>query len=106
MTDYLSKARQGRILALSLHQSGAVMFFPEDTVEAEEMKTERPMMEPRNVVTQMTKPMFVRSVSVTAGAPITAPHPEEVANTPFLLTEAHAVEDEDQVLKDVLRHVA
>ncbi|WP_434289532.1 hypothetical protein [Celeribacter sp. SCSIO 80788] len=89
MTDYFAKARKGRIIALNLYQSGAVMFFPEEFGEI--VSTERSTS--RHVVTQMSKPMFVRSVSVQSGALIEAPRPEKVANAPFVLTEEHAVEN-------------
>jgi hypothetical protein len=89
MTDYIAKARQGRIIALNLCQNGAVMFFPEEMDEI--VTTECPTS--RQAMTRISKPMFVRSASVQSGTPIEAPHPEEVANVPFVLTEEHAVEN-------------
>ncbi|MBW6416470.1 hypothetical protein [Celeribacter sp. PS-C1] len=101
MTDYFEKARQGRIIALNLHQSGAVMFFPEDMEDA--AMTARPSS--HHIITQVSKPMFVRSASITSGAMIDAPRLENVANTPLVLTEEHAVSAEDAV-ENVLHLVA
>ncbi|WP_417263415.1 hypothetical protein [Celeribacter sp.] len=101
MTDYLAKARQGRIIALNLHQSGAVMFFPEELDEP--VATARPSS--HHIITQVSKPMFVRSASVTSGAMIDVPRMEDVANTPLILTEEHAVSAEGAV-ENVLRLVA
>ncbi|MCA0042264.1 hypothetical protein [Celeribacter litoreus] len=59
MTDYAEKAREGRAVALSLQESGGVVFFPEgfdDHIHC-------PVETTRRVVTQMSKPLFVRSES-------------------------------------------
>lgn len=89
MTDYIAKARAGRVIALNMCQSGTVMFFPEEMTGS--ATVERPAN--RHVMTQMRKPMFVRSASMHAQAAIKTPELEEVANAPFVLTEEHAVED-------------
>eukprot|EP00163_Fabomonas_tropica_P030612 TRINITY_DN7006_c0_g1_i1.p1 TRINITY_DN7006_c0_g1~~TRINITY_DN7006_c0_g1_i1.p1 ORF type:complete len:144 (-),score=10.73 TRINITY_DN7006_c0_g1_i1:22-453(-) len=100
MICYFDKARQGRTIALSLHQNGAVMFFPEE-IEAMEL-SDRPAI--RQAITQMSKPMFVRSSSVETGAMIGTPRAENSADVPYLLTNALAVEDD--TIETVLRLVA
>ena len=85
MTDYIAKARAGRTLAINIHRSGAVMFFPEDIVEVAPVAT-------RQIVTSMVKPMFVRSAALHPSAEVKAPSMDQVANAqPFVLTEEHAV---------------
>lgn len=100
MICYFDKARQGRTIALNLHQNGAVMFFPEE-IEAMEL-SDRPAI--RQAITQMSKPMFVRSSSVETGAMIGTPRAENSADVPYLLTNALAVEDD--TIETVLRLVA
>ncbi|GAA3860045.1 hypothetical protein [Celeribacter arenosi] len=78
MTDYIAKARSNRVIALSHHQSGAVMFFPQD------MSEERTGA--RQLITRMSKPMFVRSTAITASSRVTAPDMENVANEPYQLS--------------------
>ncbi|AJE45239.1 hypothetical protein [Celeribacter indicus] len=81
MIDYFAKAREGRIAALDLHRSGAVMFFPEGMDDA----PARPAIAPRELIAQVNKPMFLRSASVTGSAVRDLPEP--AANGPLLLTE-------------------
>ena len=84
MTDFIAKARAGRIIAINAHNSGAVMFFPEDIVET---KVER-----RQIVATMVKPMFVRSAALHPSGQVKAPPMDQVANAqPYVLTDEHAV---------------
>ncbi|SDF67936.1 hypothetical protein SAMN04488117_106126 [Celeribacter baekdonensis] len=100
MTRYFDKARQGRTIALNLHQSGAVMFFPEE-IEAMDL-SERPVI--RQTITQMSKPMFVRSSSVETGAKIGTAQAGNSGDAPYLLTNALALNDD--TIETVLQLVA
>ncbi len=91
MTDYFAKARKGRIIALNLHQSGAVMFFPEDMEEP--VASARPDAE--QIMTQRSKAMFVRSDATQA----------EAANVPCVPTDGRVAHDAGAVA-NVLRLVA
>lgn len=83
MTDFRAKARRGRIIALQLHQANTVIFFPEEP--------EHDVTPIRRTVSAMSKPMFVRSSTLTTDMIARAPEPETVANGPLVLTEAQLV---------------
>lgn len=89
MTDYLAKARQGRVVALNQSRSGSEMFFPEEMGES--LNDER--LSRRRAMSTMSKPMFVRSSSVRMGAIANASRTGEVANDPLVLTAEYAVEN-------------
>ncbi|WP_417250418.1 hypothetical protein [Celeribacter sp.] len=83
MTDFIAKARANRVIALKLHKSGTVMFFPDDIPE---VGTSRK-------VTHISKPMFVRSQSLRDAAIVATPAKEAVANLadePLVLGREHA----------------
>lgn len=95
MIDFIAKARENRIIALSLHTNGSVMFFPEEDSVHSEMQAGSPSRS----VTHVSKPMFVRSEAMKTSALIDTPHQDFVANdmaasaSPdvFVLTEEHAI---------------
>lgn len=89
MTDFIAKARAGRTIALESHRLRAVMFFPEET--------EVSAAPERRTVSEISKPMFVRSVRVRTDMIAKAPAPETVANAPLLLTEAQKVPVDDMI---------
>lgn len=91
MTDFIAKARAGRVIALEYHRSGAVMFFPEELEDT--------VVTSRRRVTHVGKPMFVRSSAMDMGTSYVAPRPEQAANAPLQLRE-------DQLVENVMRRAA
>mgnify|MGYP001079872819 CR=1 FL=1 len=91
MNDFIAKARENRIVALSLHRNGTMMFFPETDIDPQGNMSE---LETRRAMMQVSKPMFVRSQSLAGSAIVAAPDHATVANAPnepFVLTQELAV---------------
>jgi hypothetical protein len=97
MIDFIAKARENRIIALSLHTNGSVMFFPEEDFAPSQMQVGAS----RRSVTHVSKPMFVRSEALKTSALIQKPNQDLVANDMaasapsdvFVLTEEHAISE-------------
>ncbi|RPE63134.1 hypothetical protein EDD53_2731 [Pacificibacter maritimus] len=100
MNDFIAKARQNRLRALSSHTNGSDMFFPDSATNSASRSSQR-------IDARMTKPMFVRSQTSHTGAGADVPradagahHGDHLAcNDTFILTEEHAI-------SNVLRMVA
>lgn len=80
MIDLVSKARANRILALSMMNSGEVMFFPERYARSANATT----YSSRDDVIEL-KPMFLRSSSVNPLKPVEAPVAANVTSAPLVL---------------------
>lgn len=90
MTDYLAKARSNRLIALNLRKTGADMFFPQDADDgpAENAHSDRGSLK------CISKPMFVRSVTLEVQPALATPSGQDTANCralPFLLGDEHSV---------------
>jgi hypothetical protein len=92
MTDFIAKARQNRITALTSHTNGSAMFFPDDySLGLDEA--------PSRVAMGGAKTMFVRSRAIQTSVAIDTPSNEIVANDVasnasldvFVLTEELAI---------------
>lgn len=103
MTDFITKARKNRIIALNLNTKGSVMFFPED----DSILSDGPVDVARRSVTHVSKPMFVRSQAFKTSAMIETPNSDTIANdTPAGAPHDVLVLTEDLAISEVMRLAA
>jgi hypothetical protein len=99
MTDFITKARKNRIIALNLNTKGSVMFFPEDDSDVSSVA--------RRSVTHVSKPMFVRSQAFKTSAMIETPNSDTIANdTTVGAPHDVLVLTEDLAISEVMRLAA